>query len=195
MDERKRRLIGVGGLVAGTAILSLGIVIVHFTGLPVEDSLGQEIYPDIPRDWYYNIGGKLIAFGGSQVMLGAIVVGWLWGRPMTWAGATIGAFLFTIEMILLFGVVPNEWLGLTQGEFEWTSQKIALTIPKWAVLNNEVEVSYGAIKDAVSGGYAAGVLGAVLVGIYQIQERAKRPASAKPETFSTYGRPVVKGER
>ncbi len=63
------------------------------------------------------------------------------------------------------------------------------------MLNNEVSVSFGAIKDAVSGGYSAGALGAVLVGAYKYQEWTKKRGAPKPQKVSTYGRPLVKGER
>jgi hypothetical protein len=95
-------------------------------------------------------------------------------------------------MLILFGVVPNQWLTLTQGTFEWTGQKIAFTLPTWLMLNNEVSISYGAIKDVVSGTYSALLLVVIAVGAYQIQERAKRPKAPPPPRFSTYGRPLVK---
>ncbi|MDH3426258.1 MAG: hypothetical protein OEM22_06255, partial [Acidimicrobiia bacterium] len=72
------------------------------------------------------------------------------------------------------------------------SQKVAFTLPSWLVLNNGISISYGAIKDIVSGTYAAGVLGAVLVGMYKYQEWDKTRGEAKPLPLSDYGRPVVK---
>ena len=63
------------------------------------------------------------------------------------------------------------------------------------MLNNEVAVSFGAIKDAVSGGYSAGMLGLVAVVVYQWQERTKKARTdTKPQPVSTYGRHVVKGD-
>jgi hypothetical protein len=140
-------------------------------------------------------GGQAIAFIGSQLLLAGIVFGWIIGRPLTWARASVAAFLFTVEALLLFGVVPNQWLTLAQGTFEWTEQKIAFTLPTWLTLNNEVGISYGAIKDIVSGGYSAVVLGVIAVGAYQIQERAKRGDQPPPPQVSAYGRPMVKGSR
>ncbi len=195
--------LGILGLVAGFALLVFGILMAHFPGLPATDSLGRDLYPSIPRcAWFENnpaacwiipTTGQAIAFVGSQILLGAIIFGWIYGKPMTWAGATVAALVFTVEMLLLFGVVPNQWLTLTQGTFEWTGQKIAFTLPKWLVLNNDVSISYGVIKDVVSGGYSATLLGAIAVGMYQIQERGKKGAVPKPQPVSTYGRPLVKG--
>ncbi len=195
VDDRTKTRLGIAGVVVGSAIFMAGVFIAHFTGLAAADDLGREIYPAIPRGWQWVLLGQLIALAGSQVLLAGIVLGWLWDRPMTWALANVGAMVFTVEMIIVFGIVPNEWLGLTQGTFEWTSQREAFTIPEWAVLNNQVSVSFGAIKDAVSGGYSATMLGVVLVAMYQLQEWKKKGRTAKPQPVSTYGRPIVKGDQ
>lgn len=204
VTEAQRQRIGVIGLVAGTVIFAFGVVAAHFTGLSETNNVGQEIYPHIPRCawfedgtacWVIPITSKLIAFVGSQIALAAVVFGWIWKRPMTWARATVAAFLFTLEMIVLLGIVPNEWLGLAQGTLDWTEQRIVLSVPGWLILNNEVHVSLGVLKDVVAAGYSTLVLIAVAVGAYQLQERAKRPEQPKPEIISGYGRPVIKGDR
>ena len=205
MTEQQRKRLGQAGVVAGLALFVAGVLAAHFTGLPDTDSLGRELYPGIPRcAWFEDAGGacwviptlsQLVALVGSQLLVAGILVGWVLGRPLTWARATVAAMLTTLEAIVLFGIVPNQWLSLTQGTFEWTSQKVAFTLPKWLLLNNEVSVSYGAIKDIVSGTYSAGLLGAILIGAYQLQERAKRAKQPQPQKLSGYGRPLVKGSR
>lgn len=205
VSEQKRVRLGVAAAVAGVALFVIGVAIAHFSGLSPTNSLGQEIYPHIPRCawfetdpntcWVIPTGGQIIALVGSQLFLGGIVLAWVIGRPLTWARATLAALFTTIEMIILFGVVPNQWLALTQGTWEWTGQRIAFTLPKWLMLNNEVSISYGAIKDIVSGGYSAALLGAIAVGVYQIQERAKRGPAQKPQKVSPFGRPIVEGDR
>ena len=202
MTERLRTRLGITGVVLGMAMLAVGIAVAHFSGLPETNAVGREIYPHIPRcAWFETSGscwviptsGQIVAVLGSQVLFAGIVVGWILDRPLTWARATVAALLTTVEMLILFGVVPNQWLALTQGTFEWTGQKIAFTLPKWLMLNNEVSISYGAIKDIVSGGYAALMLGVVAVTAYQLQERAKRRGAPVPAKVSSYGRPLVKG--
>jgi len=196
VDQRRKQLIGIAGLVVGFGMLVAGMLWAHFTGLDAENAFGEEIYPFFPRGWVWETLGQLTAVAGSQVMIAAVVFAWVWGRQMTWALAAVSAGLFTLEMIILFGIVPNEWLALTQGELEWTSQNVAVTIPEWLVLGNQVDVSYGAIKDAVVAGYATTMLGVVLVTVYQLQERAKRQKTAPPrQLVSSYGRPIVKGDR
>lgn len=203
MTEEQRQRIGVVGLVVGAALFIFGVLAAHFTGLSETNNVGQEIYPQIPRCAWFETGAcwvipmtsKLIAFVGSQIALAALVFGWIWKRPMTWARATVGAFLFTLEMIILLGIVANEWLSLTQGELAWTEQKTLVTIPKWLMLNNELSISYGVVKELVVAGYSTTVLIAVAVGAYRLQERAKRADQPKPQVVSGYGRPIVKGER
>jgi hypothetical protein len=195
LDRAQMRRLGIIAVIGGTVVLSVGIAAAHFVGLPETNSLGQEIYPHVPRGWVWEIGAKLVGLAGSQILIAGIVLAWLWDREMTWARASVGAALFTMETIILMAIVPNEWLGLTQGEFQWTSQRVAFTVPGWLTLNNDLSISYGAIKDIVSGTYSAAVLGAILVTVYQVQERQKRGPADRPTVVSDYGRPVVKGGR
>lgn len=205
MTDHKRQRIGAVGVTAGVLLLALGVAVTHFTGLPPTDTVGREIYPWIPRCawfeadpatcWVLPTLGHLTGFLGSQVLLAAIVFGWIFDRPLTWARATMAAFLFTLEIMIIFGIVPNQWLALTQGKLNWSEQRIAFDIPRWLVLNNQVSISYGVLKDAIVGGYAATMLGAILVGAYQAQEWSKRRGQPKPATTSVYGRPVVRGTR
>ena len=203
MTDDKRRRIGTIGVVVGLALLVAGVVIAHFTNLPLTDSVGRPIYDRIPRCvffendpqscWVLPILGGATAVLGSQIAIAAIVFGWIYGRPLTWALATVGAFLFTLEMIILLGIVPNQFLNLAQGTLDWSERKTVFTIPKWLVLNNNVSLSYGTLKDLITAGYSTTVLAAVAVGAYQWQERGKRAGRPKPTTTSMWGRPVTKG--
>jgi len=203
VTEAQRQRIGVIGIAFGLLLLTFGVFAAHFTGLSATNNVGQEIYPQIPRCAWFESGAcwvipmtsKIIAFGGSQIALAALVFGWVWDRPMTWARATVAAFLFTLEMILLFGIVGNEWLGLTQGPLAWTSQKVLITVPRWIVLNNDIQISFGILKDMIVAGYATTVLAVIVIGAYQLQERAQKRDQPKPQLISGYGRPIVKGER
>jgi hypothetical protein len=203
VTDDKRRRIGIIGVVAGLALLVVGVVVAHFTNLPLTDSVGRPIYEWIPRCvffendpqncWVLPILGGATAVLGSQIAIAAIVFGWIYGRTLTWALATVGAFLFTLEMIILLGIVPNQFLNLAQGSLDWSEREIVFTIPKWLVLNNNVSLSYGTLKDLITAGYSTTVLAAVIVGAYRWQERGKRAARPKPTTTSMWGRPVTKG--
>jgi len=195
LDRAQLRRLGMPAVIVGAVVFTIGFMAAHFVGLSEANSLGQEIYPHIPRGWQWEVAAKLVALAGSQILVAGVVVGWIWDREMTWARASFAALIFTLELLVFFAIIPNEWLGLTQGEFQWTSQRVAFTIPKWLTLNNDISISYGVIKDAVNGGYSAGALVALLVGVYQVQERAKRGPAEKKAVVSDYGRPVVKGGR
>lgn len=192
MTEQRRTLIGIGGLVVGTVTVVVGLMIAHFTNLPTEDALGNEILPSIPRGWVLYTTGQLIAVGGSQVIVGAVVFGWLWERPLTWVRAGIGSLVAWYQLVLYFGIIPSEMLNLAQGPLEWTS-RTAFTIPSWLVLNNEVAVSWTTVKDAVVAGYYTNAFIVLVVGIYLAQEWIKKRADAAPVVeLSTYGRPLRK---
>jgi hypothetical protein len=205
VTEQKRRRIGVLGVVVGLVLLAVGVAVAHFTALPAVDSVKQPIYSWIPRCvfferssescWVLPITGGIIAVIGSQIGIAAIVFGWIYERKLTWALATVGAFLFTLEMIILLGVIPNQWLTLAQGTLDWSERRTLFTVPKWLVLNNHVAISYGMVKEVIAAGYSTTVLAAVAVIAYRWQERAKRAARPAPTTTSVYGRTVVKGGR
>jgi hypothetical protein len=189
----KRRLIGIGGLLAGAVAFALGVIVAHFTGLPKEDALGREILAWIPRGWPLVTLGQLIGLAGSQIMVGALVIGWIFDLPMTWARAAFASAVAWVELVIFFGIVPSEWLNLAQGPLGWTT-KPAFTIPSWLVLNNEVSISYKTLKDFISAGYYTTAFIALIIGIYKAQDWYKKSYKAAPApTVSVYGRPVLKG--
>ncbi len=82
-------------------------------------------------------------------------------------------FLTWIELVVIFGIVPSEWLSLSQTDLDWSPQKIFVTIPSWLVLGNEVAISYAALKDIISGGYHVTVSGVRSSFAYKIQDFGK----------------------
>ncbi|NNF69754.1 MAG: hypothetical protein HKN01_08300 [Acidimicrobiia bacterium] len=191
MTDRQRHILGIGAAAIGTALVFIGSLFAHFTGLPETNNLGVEIYSFIPRGWLWVLLGQIIAVTGSQIALLGIAIAFLWNRELTWARASIGAFLFTAEMIVLFGIIPNQWLTLAQTQWQWTPQKLFLTLPSWLTLNNEVSLSYAALKDIVSGTYAAVLLGAIAITMVKWQDYQKKAAEKAKETkVSIYGRPM-----
>lgn len=190
LEHKKFFRAGMAATAIGVVLGLAGALFAHFTGLPLEDGIGQEIYPSIPRGWLWELLGQTVSLTGALLVLAGLALGLLYKRELTWARASVGAALFVSLMMILFGVIPNEWLTLAQGQWEWTPQKIAITLPRWLVLNNDVSISYSAIKDIVSGTYSVVMLGAVAVGMYQWQEYSKKAAAPKPQAVSAFGRPV-----
>jgi hypothetical protein len=202
LDQKQRTRLGAAALFVGSLLLAVGVIIAHYAAFPetelvdgVEVPLQVDYLGWIPRGWQMVTLGQLIAFGGSQLMVVGALFLWFIGRKLTWARAAFGAFVAWIQLVLYFGVVPSEWLNLTQGPLEFTAQRIAFTIPKWLVLGNHVDISFSVIKDAVSGAYNTILLGAAIFFAYKIQDWGK-PKRVKPgkERESVYGRPLVKGD-
>lgn len=201
LTDSQRTRLGAAGLIVGTLLLVVGIVVAHYAGFPSSEVVGGETVPVdvdtlgwIPRGWQWVTLAQAVAFAGSQLILGGAVLLWVLHRDMTWVRASFAAWLLWIELVLLFGVVPSEWLNLTQGPLGMTRQRVAFAIPSWLVLGNEVELSFATIKDAVSGAYNTIMLGVVIVFAYKVQAIARKPVIAEPVVrTSPYGRPLVKG--
>lgn len=199
-DERRIRL-GWLLLLAGSVVLVVAVWWIHYSSFARTTVIDGQTVPLVvdyfnwvPRGWYWKALGYLAAFGASQMLLLGAAMAFVIGRPMTWARAGFTAFLTWIELVLIFGIVPSEWLSLSQTDLDWSPQKIFVTIPSWVVLGNEVAISYAALKDIISGGYHVTVLGGAIVFAYKIQDFGKpRKAKEKPHAVSPYGRPLVSG--
>lgn len=202
MDVNARNRLSWAMMGAGIVALTVGVIVAHYALFPetivengVEVAVEVDYFGWIPRGWVPVTIGQLVAFGGSQLMILAAILLWVADRKMTWARAGFLAWLVWIEFVLIFGVVPSEWLNLTQGPLGWTRQRIAFQIPPWLVLNNTIEISYAVIKDAVSGAYNLGMLGAAAWFAYRIQDWGKKqPDEVTEAQTSPYGRPLVKGD-
>jgi hypothetical protein len=194
MDKRLRTyfLAGTGAIVVGIILTTIGVLAAHYAAIDELDQFGREAWTWVPRGWQFELVGQLVALTGVLIAMGGTALAFLFERTLTWARASLGAALFVGLMLIIFAIIPNEWLTLTQAVWEWTPQKTFITIPSWLVLNNEVSISMAALKDIVSGTYAVVALGAVAVGMYQWQERSKKLAAAPKQEVSQYGRPMTK---
>jgi hypothetical protein len=192
-------------LVVGTILMAVAVIIVHYARLPNEEFIDgvfvpvvvePAIFDAIPRGWLPKSIGYLLAFGASQLMIVGAAFIWVMNQKMTWARASFAAFLVWMEFVVIFGIVPSEWLNLSQTDLDWSPTRIFLTIPEWLILGNEIQISYSALKDMISGGYNLVALVVAGVVAYKMQDIGKpRPAAAeKKEVVSPYGRPLVKKE-
>ncbi|MDJ0952892.1 MAG: hypothetical protein QNJ81_04375 [Acidimicrobiia bacterium] len=203
-EHRDRNFVrGITALVIGLVLAIGGAVWAHFAGLPEFDDVGRELYPHIPRGWEGWLSaliGQLVSLTGTLVAMGGIALAFLYEKKMTWARASIGAFLFTGLMMILFGVIPNEWLTYTQAEWEWTDQKLWVQIPPPLLGGNEVNISAAAFKDIVSGTYilvvAVGTAAAMIAWQKRDEIRANREKKkAAKDNVSVYGRPLQKVDK
>ena len=206
LTDSQRLKVGSALLGLGTLLMGLAVLWVHFAGLPVNEFQDGEFVPfvvepalfnEIPRGWLSKGLGYLAAFGASQMMVIGGFFLWVLNKPMTWARASIAAALTWMELVILFGIVPSEWLNLSQTDLDWSPQRIAVTLPSWLVLGNDISISFAALKDAISAGYNTGLLVAAPVFAILIQKmKDGRPASAATEEpKSPYGRTLKKGDR
>lgn len=200
-EQRDKNFIrGNIALAVGLVLAVAGALWAHFTGLSEVDDVGRTLYSHIPRGWVWVLLGQLVSLAGIFIAMGGIALAYLYKKRLTWARSAIGAMLFTGLMIILYGVVPNEWLTYTQAEWEWTDQKLWIQIPSSLIGGNEVNISASAIKDIIAGTYVAIITGAIGAAMIAWQKRdeliAKRAAkqAAKGNT-SVYGRPLQKADR
>lgn len=188
--------VGVLLMVSGVVLSLAAAFVVHLIGLPATNSFGVELYPAVPRGWLPNIIAQTLSLTGVLIAMAGATLAFLYKRELTWARATIGAFLFTALMMILFGVIPNEFLTLTQSTLDWSGLKQWITIPKPLVLGNDVSISAAAIKDLIGQGYIITVTGAIVVAMWKWQDYQKKLAEeGPPPEVSKYGRPINKVER
>lgn len=202
LSDSKRKSLGSMLLLLGILGLSLGVVWIHWAQLSETELVNGVEVPVVvdylnwfPRGTLMKGLGYLIVLGTTTMALIGASFLWLLNQKMTWARATVAAMLAWIALLFFFGIVPSEWLNFAQTDLEWGNDP-ALVIPAPLVLGNTVELSYSAIKDAISGGYHIVLLVAAPLFALQLQKmKDGRPASAQPvEQKSPYGRPLVKGD-
>ncbi|GBE25815.1 hypothetical protein BMS3Bbin02_02105 [bacterium BMS3Bbin02] len=189
-------IVGVAVAVVGAFTAVGGAVASYFVSLPGTDSVGRELYPAIPRGWAIRVLVQSISLTGVFMVLGGITLAFLYRRPMTWARAAIGAFVFTSLMMILFGVVPNQMLTVAQADLDWSSQKTLFTIPRVLTLNNDISISFSVFKEIIVAGFTGTLLIAVPVAMSRWQTYEKKRREAGPVTpVSAFGRPLVKQEK
>lgn len=190
MTDRKYLITGIALIALGMVTAIGGSFLVHMTEAPEFDDLGQALYPGVPRGWPVVLLAQTIALGGVLVAMAGVTIGFIWDRTLTWARAMLGALLFTGLMFILFAVIPNQFLTLTQATLEWTPQKVFITIPAFVVMNNDIAISYAALKDMIAAGYITFLILAIPVFMWWWQGREERAAAPKPTPVSDYGRPM-----
>jgi hypothetical protein len=202
MSDRQRIRTGTALLVVGTLLMVLGVIVVHIYGRPAEQVPVLEpfrsMFTSVDQDFHKFVKGfgYLIVFAASQAMVAGTALVWLLNQKMTWARAGFASFLTWLELVVIFGIAPSEWLNFSQTDLDWSFQRGVPgldPLPAWIVLNNEVTISWGAVKDAVSGGYNVTMLALAGLFAYKVQnmERPKKAVTAE-EAVSPYGRPLVK---
>lgn len=193
LTDRKKLAIGLGLIVVGFVTTVAASLFVHVAESPLVDAYGNESYTVVPRGWFPATIGQLVAVGGVLLAIGGATLAFVYGRPLTWARATVGAALFTGLMVVIFGVIPNQWVALAQASLEWTPQKILVTIPPALVLGNDLSISYATLQEMIIGGYPVVMLGIVATVMIVWQNRSRAVEKPKPTPVSSFGRPMRDG--
>jgi hypothetical protein len=203
LKDSTRKAIGWGSLLGGLVLLSIAVWWIHFSSFPNTEIVDGDVVPVvlsafdwIPRNPISKGLGYLAAFAASQMMVVGGLFVWVLNQRMTWARATVAAGISWIELVIIFAIVPSEWLNFAQTDLDWSNQRVAVTVPSVLVLGNDVNLSYAMLKDSISMGYHLVMLGVAAVFGLELQKMRKgRPVRAdRPPAQSPYGRPLVKGD-
>ena len=196
MPDERRLSLSWALMGVGVVLLLVGVFFAH-AGFASEPTRDNGFYLDwVPRAGWVFTAGQLVALVGSQLLIAGAAFAWIANQPMTWARAAGATWLAFMELVIVWAIVPSEWLNLTQGPLGWTSQEILFVVPPLLVLNNEIAISYAVVKDAIVGGYHIVSLVAVLLFAVKVQQWGKvaPPAASESEAPpSPYGRPLQRG--
>ncbi len=150
----------------------------------------------------------MVAFLASLIITGAMVAAVVVvgrrrppGTPLTWGEAfAAGTFMFAL-MLLLYGIVPNQWLQWADNELGWRSDLIGIPNPfgkPWFSSGvsfggrGRVTVTAETVRDVIASAiYVVGLLGQI-VGWLWWQRRGTRPARVAEIPTSAFGRPLVR---
>lgn len=203
LSDARRRRIGGGLLILGLLGLVVGVIWIHWSSMPqselvngVETPVVVDYFNWWPRGIIWKGLGYLVVLGATTLLLVGATFLWVLNQRMTWARAMVAAMIAWVALVFYFGMVPSEWLNYAQTDLDWSSQRVALSIPPFLVLGNSVDISWAAIKDSIQVGYSLGMLvfAAILaLQIQKIKEGRPATAAAPAEKKSPYGRPLVKG--
>ena len=135
----------------------------------------------------------------SLLLCGAAFAGFMWlvkqpkpELPATWAQSMLGALAVFALFLLIYGVVPHEWLT-------WADSKLGLREDKILLDTRPIKFSGRALRDIVAATLYIVFLGmnTVMWMMWQKRGTAKpkaTPAAATPEPAGTsaFSRPVTK---
>ena len=140
----------------------------------------------------------LVSLAITAVMVGVVVLfarRRATGAPLTWGEAFVaGTFVFAL-MLMLYGIVPNQWLLWADNELGWRSDKLFLGDDG---LNfggrGRILISYQVFRDVIAAGIYVVFLGGQFYVWTWWQKRRQRAATAATAELgsSAYGRPIVK---
>ncbi len=122
------------------------------------------------------------------------------GTPLTWGEAFLAATFVFALMLLLYGIVPNQWLLWADNELGWRSDSVGVPTPFGRLFANgltfggrgRIMITAETARDAIAAGLYIVFLVGQVVGWRLWQQRGKKPAAPTEIPTSAYGRPLVR---
>ncbi len=145
----------------------------------------------------------MVAFAGSLLVAIVMALGVIRytrrrpaGTPLSWGEAMVAATYVFFLLFWMYGVVPHQWLTVSQNEWKWRTDAIIVGHGShpWGPLGflrkSPVIMSKSTVGDIVVVAiYGIGLAGHV--ALWSIWQNRGKQRSAEVET-SRYGRPLVK---
>jgi formate hydrogenlyase subunit 3/multisubunit Na+/H+ antiporter MnhD subunit len=124
------------------------------------------------------------------------------GTPVTWGEAMVaGTWVFAI-MLLIYGIVPHQWLNYADNELLWRPDKLLVGISSGGVVwgndakdlggTGRILINYQAIRDIVATVIYIVALGGQMYLWSIWQKRGRKKPGDVEEARSRFGRPVLR---
>ncbi len=115
-------------------------------------------------------------------------------RPTTWGEAMVGAVFVFMVLLLLFGIVPDRWVRLTDNEWGWSVERFLFTEGQFLtspVTFPPTRMDLKKLSDLVVVIEHLAAIGGLLVLWRWWQKRDQEKITAEP--VSDFGRPLIPG--
>ena len=107
-------------------------------------------------------------------------------RPTTWGEAMIGAAFIFMLFVMLFGILPDQFIDYADNDLRWTNEKFVFT--EASIM--PFRMDYQKVRDIVVVIEHLIALGGIPVVAIMWQKRGERVIASAPT--SDYGRPLVR---